>query len=65
VEPGAAVAAPSEGFDEDIPMTDEGNPMTTYEAGEELSELVSDSPAPEVVEKFQEPLRGESDMDAF
>jgi hypothetical protein len=46
-------------------MTDEGNPMTTYEAGEELSELVSDSPAPEVVEKFQEPLRGESDMDAF
>lgn len=58
VEPGESVVAPSEGFDE-------GDAMTSYEAGEELSKLVSDSPAPEVVEQFQESLRRESDTDAF
>jgi hypothetical protein len=39
--------------------------MTSYEAGEELIKLVSDSPAPEVVEQFQESLRRESDTDTF
>jgi hypothetical protein len=46
-------------------VASEGAPRTTYEAGEDLSELVSDSAAPEVAESVQEALQAETDMDAF
>ena len=57
-ESGVPAAEPSEG-------SAEAFPRTTYEAGEELSRRVSDSPEPEVVEEFQPSMQEESDMEAF